>query len=146
MTNMSQPEDDYITRYLNWRQRQNNEYINNVENQITQDILNLKSNNNHHDSENDTYHNLLRKMEKQIINGETSAKSLFDFNAPSLIAPNHEFWSSNQSNNCKPNSDASNRKPRSIEEIFNAPETIQDMTTVKKNQVSVNEVSQNLLF
>ena len=140
MTNMSQPEDDYITRYLNWRQRRNNEYINNVENQITQDILNLKSNNNHHDSENETYHNLLRKMEKQIINGETSAKSLFDFNAPSLIAPNHEFWStSNPSNSCKLNSDTSNKRPRSIEEIFNASENIQVMTTVKKNQVSVND-------
>ena len=130
---MSQPEDDYITRYLNWRQRRNNEYINNVENQITQDILNLKSNNNHHDSENDTYHNLLRKMEKQIINGETSAKSLFDFNAPSLIAPNHEFWNTtNQSNSCTLNSDTSNKRPRSIEEIFNAPENIQVMTTVNE--------------
>ena len=90
MNKMSrQPDDDYISRYLSWQQRQNNALTNNDKNRITPDIRNLNGNNNHNDSKNDAYYDLLRKMEKQIINGETSAKSLFDFNAPSLIAPNH---------------------------------------------------------
>ena len=134
MNKMSQqPDDDYISRYLSWQQRRNNELTNNDKNRITPDIRNLNGNNNHNDSKNDAYYDLLRKMEKQIINGETSAKSLFDFNAPSLIAPNHEFWNnSNHTDNCKISSEVTNRKTRPIREICNVPENNQTLGTIKK--------------
>ena len=144
MNKMSrQPDDDYISRYLSWQQRRNNALTNNDKNRITPDIRNLNGNNNHNDSKNDAYYDLLRKMEKQIINGETSAKSLFDFNAPSLIAPNHEFWNnSNHTDNCKISSEVTNRKTRPIREICNVPENNQTLGTIKKcdDTVSKNDI------
>ena len=133
---MSQPHDDYISRFLSWQQRRSNEFID--ENQMTTDILNIKSNNNHHGS--DSYQDLLCEMQKQKMNLESSDQPLYDFNSPSLIAPNHEFWNNSiPANTGKIHSNVSTGGPRSIKEIFGAPENCQVKSAVKKCENVMNK-------
>ena len=84
--NMDQSQNNYISRYLNWQRTEGTPHI---DTEMTRDNINMSSR-----SQEDSidFYRGLCELREQKMNGKNNSL-LFDFNSPSLIAPNHSFWS-----------------------------------------------------